>query len=431
LEVLVIACPCALVLSTPVTTVSAIARAARSGILVKGGHILEILASIKVMSFDKTGTLTKGTFVIKCVNMGDDHSTQDVHRILKMIGSLERSSNHPIASAILAKAASLGITCDLNVTSTQTIPGAGISGLVDGHLVNVGTANFVSETLIAEQKSMLSDLCSKNMVDGCTFCFVSIDQKFACRIEAKDAIREEAKESITRLNNIGVSCLMLTGDNESVARVVAQEAGINECNIHASLLPEDKLRLVSHYQNTLTPRIEKTKSKDVTTLAHVGDGINDAPALAAVHVGIAMGFGGSAAVLEAADTALFTNDLRVIPELIRLSKTVRRVIIFNIVFSVLTKVSVLALAILGWFTLWAAVLVDVGTAILVTLMGLRLLQFKFNLENVCHKCDAGKFESEMEMCCSQKTCSGHQCSSHGKKPTGCSDDGRTGCIEIC
>lgn len=427
LEVLVIACPCALVLSTPVTIVSALARAAQAGVLIKGGLVLETLSSIRVVSFDKTGTLTKGSFLISDIEVSPEQDRWDANGILRLLGSLERGSSHPFAAAISGKAASLGIQCDLYVKTSQSIPGSGMMGIVDGYAVKAGTAAFIALDLSEEQSSGLIKASKRYQDKGLTTCFVSIDETFVCTISAKDVTRAEARESISALKDLGITPAMLTGDNTSVALAVGREAGIDEENIHAELMPQDKLNLVSEYKvNHLDqspccrqvrpidrcvqtfrqlmfcnfPRKSGNGLGHEHSIAHVGDGVNDAPALAAANVGIAMGVAGAAAALEAGDVALFTNDLRMIPALERLSRSARKTIVFNIAFSVTTKAVVLALAFAKLFTLWAAVLVDVGTALFVTLMGLRMLRYDFKLGDDVPKICIGKSAK----CCSSGNC---------------------------
>ncbi|KAI8104140.1 hypothetical protein M9435_006666 [Picochlorum sp. BPE23] len=440
LEVLVIACPCALVLSTPVTIVSALARAAQAGVLIKGGLVLETLSSIRVVSFDKTGTLTKGSFLISDIEVSPEQDRWDANGILRLLGSLERGSSHPFAAAISGKAASLGIQCDLYVKTSQSIPGSGMMGIVDGYAVKAGTAAFISLDLSEEQSSRLIKASERYQNKGLTTCFVSIDETFVCTISAKDVTRAEARESISALKDLGITPAMLTGDNKSVALAVGREAGIEEENIHAELMPQDKLNLVSQYQvNHLdqSPCCRQVRPIDLCvqkfrqlifcnfprgtgngldhehSIAHVGDGVNDAPALAAANVGIAMGVAGAAAALEAGDVALFTNDLRMIPALERLSRSARKTIVFNIAFSVTTKAVVLALAFAKLFTLWAAVLVDVGTALFVTLMGLRMLRYDFKLGDDVPKICIG----ESAKCCSSGTCCNSQTWPPGNKST--------------
>lgn len=449
LEVLVIACPCALVLATPVTTVSALARAAKSGVLIKDGVVLENLASVRIVSFDKTGTLTRGDFLIAEMIVSKDQTAWKMNDILRLLGSLERGSNHPFASAISGKAASLGISCDLNVTSIQSIPGSGISGIVDGYTVKAGNVGFISVELNEEQKRFLLDLSNDFKIKGLATCFVSIDDIYVCSISAQDTTRSEAAASVDTLKRLGIVPIMLTGDNVSVALAVGKSCGISENHIHADLMPQDKLDLVSKYRSGFLAEtaLSLAPSRDIYSkkfynfipcigcnmlwkhkekqyfLAHVGDGVNDAPALAMADVGIAMGVAGAASALEAGDVALFTNDLRMIGGLYQIARFSRSTIIVNIALSVITKAVVLVLAFTGNFALWAAVLVDVGTALLVTLMGLRLLRYDFKLgmdekkickDNRCSSASCGHDEARSTIashtCCSS---GGHQSTSLG------------------
>lgn len=427
LEVLVIACPCALVLSTPVTIVSALARAAKSGVLIKDGITLENLASVKVVSFDKTGTLTKGDFLISKINMSQDQNVWSLEEVLKILGSLERGSNHPFAAAISGKAAAAGIRCDMQVSSIQSIPGSGISGIVDGYTIKAGNVSFISIELNVNQKKVLQDLSAEFEMKGLTTCFVSIDDVYVCSISAQDTIRTEAAESVKDIKNLGIVPVMLTGDNKAVAMAVGECCGIEENHIHADLMPQDKLNLVSEYKSGVLDSDFKAKKyysesfdgirnflschgcrnsrngKGSCSVAHVGDGVNDAPALALADVGISMGVAGSASALEAGDIALFTNNLKMIGALQKLAKFSRQTIIFNIVFSVTTKAIVLCLAFTNHFTLWAAVLVDVGTALLVTIMGLRLLRYDFKLGDEAPRICIG--EAASSCCPCDKSCS--------------------------
>ena len=363
LQVLVTACPCALVLSTPVTIVSGIARAAQIGVLIKGGQHLETLGSVDTWTLDKTGTLTQGSFQIM---KSDTANGFDERELLCLVGSLERGSSHPLAAAIVGRAAVRGVACDASVKSSEIISGSGIKGIVNGLQVCAGSERFLYAEGVNRNDPMLVLALSEIKTSVMTLCLVAVDGIFAGYFAAQDVVRPDAniavKELLCRKNTVA----MLTGDNNFVARGIGSLAGIPESNIHSNLFPQEKLELVSAY---------KVAAGRLHFVAHVGDGINDAPALAAADVGIAMGVAGSAAALEAGDICLFTNDLRMLGTLQLLARAARTKIIQNVIFSVLTKLTVLCLAGAGVFTLWGAVFVDVGVSLLVTINGLSMLKW--------------------------------------------------------
>lgn len=443
LQVLVTACPCALVLSTPVTVVSALARAAQVGVLIKGGTVLQALQSVRVITFDKTGTLTRGVFLLESVSIAPemhDHHAVSEAELLRLLGSLERGSSHPLAAAVVGRAAARGVTCDAPVVGSKTVPGFGIQGIVDGRSIRAGTSEFVEQlSLPSSDRAALAAAQIAAEGRGVTTCYVSVDGRYAACITAKDTLRDEAKEAVATLRALGLVPVMLTGDNMAVATATAAASGIESAHTHAALLPQDKLELVELYRNAdagllgpgETPSaVSKFFSKLQSTsryqwsrvtrsktgsqkkppkilVAHVGDGINDAPALAAADVGVAMGVAGAAAALEAGDVALFTNDLRVVPALWRLARSAGRTILINITFSVVTKMVVLGLAAAGKFTLWGAVLVDVGTALLVTIHGLKLLRWDFGLGESAAACvglAASAANTTRHECCGKGSC---------------------------
>ncbi len=352
LAMLVIACPCAMVISTPVAVVSAITSAARNGVLIRGGEHLEMLSKIRVVALDKTGTLTKGTPEVTDVIVLDGSSETEV---LRIAATLEQRSSHPIAGAILRKVGSLSLTEPDHFIS---LTGRGVSGTIEGQEYKVGTADFLNHP-VPESAAILSS-------EGKTVVLVGTDSRLMgavivadeVRIGARDAIRELRKEGIERI-------VMLTGDNKATAQAIADEVGLDE--YRAQLLPEEKVAAVKELAETYGP------------VAMVGDGINDAPALATAAVGIAMGAAGSDTALETADAALMSDELSKLPYLFRLSRSSSQVIKQNIWASILIKFLLAAGVIPGIVTLAVAVLVgDMGTSLGVTTNAMRLARVKAN-----------------------------------------------------
>ena len=352
LAMLVIACPCAMVISTPVAVVSATTSAARNGVWIRGGEHLEMLSKIRVVALDKTGTLTKGTPEVTDVIVLDGSSETEV---LRIAATLEQRSSHPIAGAILRKVGSLSLTEPDHFIS---LTGRGVSGTIEGQEYKVGTADFLNHP-VPESAAILSS-------EGKTVVLVGTDSRLMgavivadeVRIGARDAIRELRKEGIERI-------VMLTGDNKATAQAIADEVGLDE--YRAQLLPEEKVAAVKELAETYGP------------VAMVGDGINDAPALATAAVGIAMGAAGSDTALETADAALMSDELSKLPYLFRLSRSSSQVIKQNIWASILIKFLLAAGVIPGIVTLAVAVLVgDMGTSLGVTTNAMRLARVKAN-----------------------------------------------------
>eukprot|EP00898_Chlorokybus_atmophyticus_P009160 jgi/Chlat1/9245/Chrsp99S00715 len=357
LQVLVTACPCALVISTPVTIVAGIAKAARHGVLIKGGQHLEALAGAKLVTFDKTGTLSEGRFQVLHVEVLEPATRA---KLLYFATSLEQKSAHPLAAALVGKAAAEGIESSMRVDEFVSVAGKGLKAYIDGKLTVVGNRAMLHSEGVCCDEGTINPIEERWGQLGASLCWASVGGELLGAVVVCDAARPEASEAIRSLHVLGFSCAILTGDSALSAQAVATVAGIEEDRVHAQMLPEEKLQKVKHYQLVYKQ------------VVHVGDGVNDAPALAGADVGIAMGVGGAAVALEAAHVAIFTNDLRVLPALVRLSRVVRTVIIQNISISVV----VLTLAALSYFTLWGAVLVDVGTAVLVTMNGLSVLRWR-------------------------------------------------------
>jgi Cd2+/Zn2+-exporting ATPase len=355
LVLLVISCPCALVISTPVSVVSAIAAAARQGVLIKGGVHLERLGSIRCVAFDKTGTLTKGApHVVDVIPLNGT----DAREILEIAAGLEARSEHPVGRAILARAVEYGVAW-ADCSEFQSIPGRGAEAIVGGQPALVGNHRLIEERGLctADIHTRLDALAAS----GRTAVLVARTGKPLGIIALADQTRESARDAVEMLRRHGVErVVMLTGDNHATAEAIAQDLGVDEAQ--AELLPDDKVAAV----HALRERYG--------TVAMVGDGVNDAPALAAADVGIAMGVAGTDAALETADVALMADELLKIPFALRLGRATLRNIQVNVTLSLGLKAVFLALAIVGSATLWMAVLADMGASLLVIANGMRLLR---------------------------------------------------------
>ncbi|ART77271.1 copper-translocating P-type ATPase [Sutcliffiella horikoshii] len=359
LAVLVVGCPCALVISTPIAIVTAIGNAARNGVLIKGGVFLEEVGRIKAIAFDKTGTLTRGAPEVTDVHAF--YLTEE--ELLKIIATLEGGSTHPLASAILQKAEEVGVA-DTGYTMEhfESIAGKGIKGSINGILYQAGSPNWFLGQKHPEIEGLAESIHQLQNA-GKTVIVVGTSEKIFGVLGIRDEIRDSSASSVKNLREIGISNLyMLTGDNDRTAEAIGHEVEID--HVKSSLLPEDKLRYIKELR-------EKHGS-----MMMVGDGINDAPALAASSVGVAMGGAGTDTALETADVALMGDDLRKLPFTIRLSRKALTIIKQNIGFSLGLKVLALLLVIPGWLTLWIAIFADMGATLLVTLNSLRLLKVK-------------------------------------------------------
>jgi Cd2+/Zn2+-exporting ATPase len=368
LVLLVIACPCALVISTPVAVVSGLAAAARAGILIKGGLHLEELARLRAVALDKTGTLTVGEPRLvggQCANHVGE-SPQECPECLDLLAkaaAVEARSGHPLARAVVRAAQELGVADRYGPAQrVESQPGRGVQGEVAGHAVRVGSHAYVHEGRAEED-----DFCRRVDAVSARGRTAVVVEDVCCASRAygvvADTLRPEAPAVIRALKGMGIlRTVMLTGDNPAVAERVARAAGVDE--FQAGLLPHQKVEAVG----ALLERYG--------TVAMVGDGVNDAPALARASVGIAMGAVGSDVALETADVALMGDDLWGLPRAVRLGRRVAAVIRQNVAFSLATKAAFLALAVAGVATLWMAVFADVGVSLLVILNGMRLMQEK-------------------------------------------------------
>lgn len=355
LTLLVVSCPCALVVSTPVAIVSAISNAAKRGVLIKGGVYLEQMGSVTAIAFDKTGTLTVGSpAVTDVVPMGDNVA---VVSVLADAAAIERHSEHPLARAVLDEANRQGIAA-LESHDFEATFGAGASATVDGRRLRIGSLKLFPE-VADDVRAQVIALES----EGKTVLVLGDEGGPDGLIAVADRVREDAPSVISDLRKAGVEhAVILTGDNERVAASVAAQVGADR--FEASLLPEDKVGAV------------KTLLADYGKVAMVGDGVNDAPALATATVGIAMGGAGSDTALETADIALLSDDLSQLPFTVSLSRAALNTIRVNIAFSLGIKLIAVLAVFPGWLTLWLAILADMGASVLVTLNGVRLLRYR-------------------------------------------------------
>ncbi len=355
LVLLVVSCPCALVISTPVSIVSALAGAARRGVLIKGGVHLEKLAAIRAMAFDKTGTLTKATLRVTRAHGANGIADAEV---LAIAAAIERRSEHPIATAIVAEARDRRLAI-ATAAHVQALPGLGAEGRLDGATVLCGNVRLFRERGLLTPVAVA--MADEIAASGASPVLVAVDNILAGVVGVADEPREVAIDAVALLHHQGVSpIVMLTGDQEAAARAVAASLGIDQ--VHAGLLPEEKVSAVR--------RLREAHG----VVAMVGDGVNDAPALAAADVGIAMGAIGSDAALETADVALMTDELPKLAYAIRLSRATVRNIRANVALSLVLKAAFLALAVGGVATLWMAVIADTGTSLIVVANAMRLLR---------------------------------------------------------
>ena len=355
LVLLVIACPCALVISTPVSVVAALAAAARQGVLVKGGVFIELPGKIVAIAMDKTGTLTKGSPEVIDVVPMNGHDEED---LLARAGALELNSNHPLARAIVDETKKRGMTM-LPAEFFETIQGKGATGVIDGKTYWLGSHRYLEQR--GQETPEVHQQLEAMQDAGRTVVVIGNDQHVCGFITLADAIREETRDAIKMLHEVGIKqIVMLTGDNEGTAKAIGKEAGIDE--VHAELLPEDKVTavedLVSRYEH----------------VAMIGDGVNDAPALARASLGLAMGAAGSDAAIETADISLMSDDLSKLPWLIEHSRRTLSIVRQNIWFSLAIKALFVVLTFMGLASLWAAIAADMGASLLVIANGLRLLR---------------------------------------------------------
>lgn len=351
LVVLVIGCPCALVISTPVTIVSGMAAATRLGMLVKGGMFLEMGRLLRVLALDKTGTLTHGRPRRVDAIYFD---SADAPHAEALAAGLASMSDHPVSAALAAHAAEQG-TAPAAMSDVQALPGRGMQGRSGGTLWHLGNLRLMRELGLASEALVQS--MAQQEEQGRTVAALAGEGRVLAVFAVADTIRESSVEAVRQLRELGVKTVMLTGDNENAARVIAAQAGVDE--FRAGLLPEEKLSAVE----ALTAQGGR--------VGMAGDGINDAPALARADIGFAMAGGGTDTAMETADVALMDDDLRKIPRFIRLSRRVYGILVQNIVLALGVKALFFALTLFGFTSMWMAVFADVGTALMVVGNGLR------------------------------------------------------------
>ena len=356
LELLVVACPCALVISTPVAIVSAIGNAARNGVLIKGGTFLEIAGKVDAVAFDKTGTLTEGKPAVSDIVVFDGTRQE----LLAITYTLEEYSTHPIAKAVTNFA--LKYKSDKYMgTAFKNIVGKGVQAEINGVQYFAGNVTLFNE--LGVQTKQHESVIENLQAAGKTVVLVGTSEKIIGLLAVADQLRIETVRTIEKLKNTKVQqTIMLTGDNEGAAQSIAKEAKVDR--YIANLLPEQKVKAVQQLQ------------QEGYTVAMVGDGINDAPALATADLGIAMGGAGTDTAMETADIVFMADNLEKLPHTMKLSTKALAIIKQNIIFSIVIKLIALVMIFPGWLTLWMAVLSDTGAALLVILNSLRLLKFK-------------------------------------------------------
>ncbi|HGC7247229.1 TPA: heavy metal translocating P-type ATPase [Streptococcus agalactiae] len=359
LSILVVGCPCSLVISTPVSIVSAIGNAAKNGVLVKGGVYLEEIGHLRAIAFDKTGTLTKGKPVV--TDFIATSSETDIN-YLSIISSLESLSQHPLASAILNEADKTNVDYkSIQIEDFQSITGKGLTGIHQNIRYYIGSPKLFSASVIEETAVKVQ--YRQFQEQGKTAMYFGTDEQILGVIAVADEVRDSSAAVISELHKLSIEhTIMLTGDNTKTAESIGKQLGVTE--IKGDLMPQEKLDSIKALRTTYNK------------VAMVGDGINDAPALAASTVGIAMGGAETDTALETADVALMGDDLQKLPFIVRLSRQTLKVIKQNITFSLGIKLLALLLVIPGWLTLWIAIVADMGATLLVTLNGLRLMKVK-------------------------------------------------------
>lgn len=360
LQLLVIACPCALVISTPVSVVSALTHAARRGVLIKGGGTLEALGRVTTFAFDKTGTLTEGKPVATDIlNVCEDAGCR--RNGLQLAAAVESQSSHPLARALVAEAQTRALTL-LPAQDVAILEGQGMTGVVNGERVTVASHPYF-DARVPHSEAVCRE-AERLAAAGRTVMLVCHDEQICSVFAVADTPRATSAEVLADLKALGgLRTVMLTGDGAAVAQTIAHTVGVDE--VRAGLLPEGKVAAVRELQRAVG-------NDSAVAVAFVGDGVNDAPALAQADVGIAMGGAGSHQALEVADVVLMGDDLRHLPFIVHLSRRARQTVRANIIFALAVKAAVFGLALTGAGSLWLAIVADVGASLVVILNGMRL-----------------------------------------------------------
>ena len=353
--ILVVFCPCALVLATPTAIMAAIGNATKHGFLVRQGDALERLAKVTKITFDKTGTLTYGTPMVTAVESVSDYSQDEIY---SLTAAAEQMSEHPLGKAIVRCYGTKPPIAD----EFKMIPGEGVSAVINGRRVLAGNLKFISKNTADGSVQPLETSAENYLNQGCTVIYVAIDEKPAGYLALSDTIREDGRQMVEALNQIGVQPVLLTGDHQNAAEAIAGQLGIRE--VHANCLPEDKLRQIDTYQ------------KNGNSVCMIGDGINDAPALKKANVGIAMGGVGSDIAVEAADIALVDDEIKELPHLVSLSKRMMKTIKINLTFSMGLNFLAITLAITGLLGPVIGALVHNAGSVLVIINSALLLTWK-------------------------------------------------------
>lgn len=350
LTFLVVSCPCALVISVPLSYFGGIGGASRRGIMIKGANYLEALAKAQTFVFDKTGTLTKGSFAVS----GKSPEGISEHELLTYCAAAEQISNHPIAVSIVKAAQSFGEIP--KAENAEEIAGFGVKATVNGAEIAVGNSRLMAKLgLKANEKSSVG-----------TIIHCAVNGKYRGYITVSDEVKENSREALAELKRLGAErTIMLTGDREITATAVAKAVGVDE--VKAQLLPDGKLKAVEELYKSKLPG---------STLAYIGDGMNDAPSLARADVGIAMGALGSDAAIEAADIVLMNDNIQNLPLAVRIARKTRRIVMENIVFALGVKLAVLVLTLFNVGNMWAAVFADVGVSVIAIINAMRCMRIK-------------------------------------------------------